>query len=81
MHNDNTADGINALTQYLKARVSGSTINFAESSLPAVIKLLTLVDSKLPMSTMSILHNNSTDDVDTGADDFSELDLGANFKN
>ena len=78
VYNDHTPEGLNAFKQYLSSRVSGAVINYDDSPLPLIVKLLTLVDDNLPLATRDIL---STKPDVSSDDEFKDIDLGDQFTN
>lgn len=78
-HHDNTAAGIDSLVDYFKSRVADKDINYYDSPLPVLLKLLSLVDEKLPQSTRIILigASGNKDEVD----EFDDLDFQDSFNN
>lgn len=79
-HNDHSRSGVEALKSYFRSRIPNTNINYSDSPLPLMLKLLELVDSKLPASTMEVLHGKDCEHTQKD-DEFDGLDLSKAFEN
>jgi hypothetical protein len=79
-HNDHSRDGVEALKNYFRSRIPNTSINYSDSPLPLMLKLLELVDSNLPASTMEVLHGKDCEHTQKD-DEFDGLDLSKAFEN